>query len=92
MYVYITDIRTLKKYTSGVDICMYMKEYACICMYIAVSNIHALNQQPGSSYMYVYVCICMYTYVYDVFACIVYVYACISSNCTLGHGNRCQDP
>ena len=49
---------------------MYMHVYACICMYIAVSNIHALHQQPGSLYMYVYVCICMYTYVYDVFACI----------------------
>ncbi len=71
---------------------MYMNVYECICMYIAVSSIHALHQQPGSLYMYVYVCICMYMYVYDVFACILYVYACISLNRTLRHGNRCHDP
>ena len=42
--------------------------------------------------MYVYVCICMYTYEYDVYACILYVYACISLNGTLGPWTREQMP
>ncbi len=44
---------------------------------------------------YVYVCICMfilYVYVYDVYASIVFIYARISWNETLRHGNQRHVP
>ena len=39
------------------------------------------------TYMNVYVSICMYVYVYDVYACILHVYACIFSYDPLKHGS-----
>ena len=45
------------------------------------------------AFQFVYVCICtyiMYLYVYEVYARIVFVYACISCNHTSRHGKRCH--
>jgi hypothetical protein len=72
---------------------MYMHVYhvyASICMYVAAS---ILDPWPNClqvricTYMYVFDCICMYMSYMHV--CVL-VYACISWNDTLRHGNRCQ--
>ncbi len=97
----MTDIRTWKIHTYGVGICMYMYVYACICMYIAASTSDRCTTcLPVRICMYmsvyhVYVCICpyiMYLYVYEVYARIVFVYACISCNHTSRHWKRCHVP
>ncbi len=47
------------------------------------------------AFQFVYVCICTYIkylYVYEVYARIVFVYACISCNHTSRHGKRCHVP
>ena len=46
----------------------------------------------ASLYMHVYVRIWWYLYVYDVYACIGFVCACIFWNDTLRHWNRCHVP
>ena len=71
---------------------MYMHVYACICMYVAASILDLWTtclQVLICTYMYVYDCICMHMSYMQV---CVFVYACISWNDTLRHGNRCHVP
>ncbi len=87
--------------------CILKLYKACLCISINIKTLVETPRQRTRSgargigyiapiaFQFVYVCMCtyiMYLYVYEVYARIMLVFACISCNHTSRHGKRCHVP